>query len=140
MKAHLNKIFKLQHSIHAIIHKLRITKQETTNVTPFEAHFARKCNTALSNLATISNSKNLNYRKVKYYLDEDTIPGRTYLSDEECADRECALTWELKRLLALQMPEPMNNNKGCKMRKPDTCGKRAFRDPSNGAKEVSKSN
>ena len=57
MKAHINETFYLQHAIHAIILKLRTSKQKATNITPFEAHFDRKCNTPASKIATKSYSK-----------------------------------------------------------------------------------
>ena len=84
MKSQFNKKFDLENSLKAIIKRLGISKQKTINTTPFEAHFGRKCNTPISNINTKSNSKNLNYNAtIKYYLDEDTIPGRSYLSEEQ---------------------------------------------------------
>ena len=72
MKLHLNKKFNLKQSMHAIIQRLRISKQKTIEITPIEAHFGRHCNTPISNITTKSNNKNLNYNKiVKHYLDED---------------------------------------------------------------------
>ena len=56
MKAHLNKKFNLEQSIHAIIQRLRISKQKTTKTTPFEAHFERRCNAPVSNITTKSNN------------------------------------------------------------------------------------
>ena len=86
-KAHPNKKFNREHAIHAIIQKLRITNQKTTNITPFEAHFGRQFNTPVSNITKKSNSKDLIYNKItKYYLDKDTIHGRSYFTDEQWAD------------------------------------------------------
>ena len=83
MKSQLNKKFELEESLKAIIQRLRISKQKITNTTPFETHFGRKCNTPISNITTKSYSKNLNYNEIiKYYLDKDTIPCRSYLSEE----------------------------------------------------------
>ena len=82
------KKINLQHAIHAIVHRLRITEQKTTNITPFDAHFGRKCITPASNIATKSNTKNLKCnRKFNYYLDEETIPGRSFSTDEQWADK-----------------------------------------------------
>ena len=47
MKSQLNKQFVLENSPKAIIQQLRISKQKTINITPFEAHFGRKCNTPI---------------------------------------------------------------------------------------------
>ena len=82
MKAHLNKKFNLNQSIHAIIQRIRISKQKTIEITPFEAHFVRQYNTQTSNITTKSNNKNINYNKtIKQYLDEHTIPGRQAMGE-----------------------------------------------------------
>ena len=52
MKAHLNEKNYLEQSIHAIIQQLRISKQKTTKITPFEAHYVRRYDTPLSNITT----------------------------------------------------------------------------------------
>ena len=41
MKTQLNKKFNLEHSLYAIIQRLRISKQKTIDITPFEAHESR---------------------------------------------------------------------------------------------------
>ena len=93
MKSQLNKKFDLENSLNAII-------QKTINITPFEAHFGRKCNTPISRITTKSNSKNLNYNAIiKYYLDEDTIPGRSYLSEEQWADTALCSDTEIERVI-----------------------------------------
>ena len=40
--------FYIKHARKIIIHQLRICKQKTTKISPFEAHFCRKRNTPLS--------------------------------------------------------------------------------------------
>ena len=42
--------FNVKASIYSIIFQLRICRQKTINISPFEAHFARKANTPLSNI------------------------------------------------------------------------------------------
>ena len=64
MKSQLNKKFNLENSLKALIQRLRISKQKTIDITPFEAHFGRKCNTPISNITTESNSKNINYNAI----------------------------------------------------------------------------
>ena len=59
-KSQLNKNFNLEHSLYAIIQRLRISKQKTIDITPFEAHFGGKCNTPISNITTKPNNTNLN--------------------------------------------------------------------------------
>ena len=72
MKSQVNKSFNLELSLYAIIQRLRISKQKTKDITPFEAHFGRTCNTPISNITTKPNNTNLNYNKIiNYYLEED---------------------------------------------------------------------
>ena len=100
MKSQLNKKINLENSLKAIIQRLRISKQKTITTTPFEAHFGRKCNTPISNITTKSDSKNLNYTAIiNYYLDEDTIPGRSYLTDEQWADTALCSDTEIERVI-----------------------------------------
>ena len=100
MKSQLNKKINLKKSLKAIIQQLRISKQKTITTTPFEAHFGRKCNTPISNNTTKSDSKNLNYNAIiNYYLDEDTIPGRSYLTDEQWADTALCSDTEIERVI-----------------------------------------
>ena len=40
-----NNTFTIKEAIKSIVYQLRICKQKTTNVTPFQAHFGRKPNT-----------------------------------------------------------------------------------------------
>ena len=100
MKSQLNKKFDLENSLKAIIQRLRISKRKTINTTLFEAHFGRKCNTPISIITTKSNSRNLNYNAIiKYYLDEDTILGRSYLSEEQWADTALCSDTKIERVI-----------------------------------------
>ena len=100
MKSQLNKKFNLENSLKAIIQRLRISKQKTINTTPFEAHFGRKSNTPISNITTKPNSKNLNGNAIlNYYLDEDTIPGRSYLIEEQWAGTALCSETEIERVM-----------------------------------------
>ena len=77
-----------------------IGKNLKVNTTPFDAHFGRKCNKLISNITTKPNSKNLSYNALlNYYLDEDTIPGRSYLSEEQWADTALCLDTEIERVM-----------------------------------------
>ena len=70
-----NKSFTIKEAIKSIVYQLRICKQKTTNVTPFQAHFGRKPNTPQSNISTVPKSSNLSYENIlHHYLDADTIP------------------------------------------------------------------
>ena len=77
-----NKTFTIKEAIKSITYQLRICKQKTTNVTPFQAHFGRKPNTPLSNISTIPKSSNLSYEKILHHnLDADTVPVEDYLDE-----------------------------------------------------------
>ena len=74
--------FTTKEAIKSVVYQLRICKQKTTNVTPFQAHFGRKANTPLSNINTSTKSTNLSYENISHhYLDADTVPVGDYLYD-----------------------------------------------------------
>ena len=77
-----NQSFTIKEAIKSIVYQLRICKQKTTNVTPFQAHFGRKPNTPLSNISTVPKSSNLSYEDIlHHYLDADTVPVEDYLDE-----------------------------------------------------------
>ena len=66
-----------------IIENIRLIPNRTTKITPFEAHFDRKPNAALSNMLTKPSTKNLSYHKLKSRcLDKRTLK-HDVLSQEE---------------------------------------------------------
>ena len=66
--------FHVKHALNIIIHQLRICKQRTTEILPFEAHFGRKPNTPLRVISTKPKLSNLTYENIiSYYLDEETV-------------------------------------------------------------------
>ena len=75
-----NNTFTITEAIKSIVYQLRICKQKTTNVAPFQAHFGRNPNTPLSNISTIHKSSNLSYENIlHHYLDADKVPVEDYL-------------------------------------------------------------
>ena len=77
-----NQSFTIKEAIKSIVYQLRICKQKTTNVTPFQSHFRRKPNTPLSNISTAPKSSNLSYEDIlHHYLDADTVPVEDYLDE-----------------------------------------------------------
>ena len=65
------------------LENIRLIPNRTTKITPFEAHFGRKPNTALSNMLTKPAIKNLSYHKLKSRcLDKRTLKHEV-LSQEE---------------------------------------------------------
>ena len=82
MKTENKDSFSTSKAIKQLISDLRITRQKTTQITPFEAHFGRLVNTPLRNISTCPSSLNLTYEKIiNHYLDADTIPVAKYLDD-----------------------------------------------------------
>ena len=77
-----NNTFTIKEAIKSIVYQLRICKQKTTKVTPFQAHFGRKPNTPLSNISTTPKSSNLSYENIlHHYLDADIVPVEDYLDE-----------------------------------------------------------
>ena len=99
MKAYLNN--KIQSETYNTRNhsKARNNWTRKTNITPFEAYLCRKCNTPASNITTKTNGKNLKYKKNKYYLDKDTIQGRSYLTVEQWADTGMCSDVEIERII-----------------------------------------
>ena len=63
MKAENKDTFSTSKAIKQKISDLRLTKQKTTKITRFEAHFGRPANTPLRNISTTTSSLNLTYEK-----------------------------------------------------------------------------
>ena len=77
-----NQSFTIKEAIKSIVYQLRICKQKTTIVTPFQAHFGRKPNTPLSKISTVPKSSNLSYEDIfHHYLDADTVPVEDYFDE-----------------------------------------------------------
>ena len=70
-------------SIYSFIYQLRICRQKTINISPFEAHFGRKANTPLSNISTKPDSNSLTYKRIlNKYLDLETVRWDELYSEE----------------------------------------------------------
>ena len=73
----------MKESINSIIYQLRICRQETINISPFEAHFGRKAITPLSNITTKPDPKSLTYKNIlNKYLDLETVRWEELISEE----------------------------------------------------------
>ena len=84
MKAENKDTFSTSKAIKQIISALRLTRQKTTQIRPFEAHFGRPANTPLLNISTTPSSLNLTYEKIiNHYLDADTVPADEFLDAAE---------------------------------------------------------
>ena len=79
-----NNAFHVKHALIIVIHQLRICKQKTTKISPFEAHFDRKPNTPLSVISTKPKLCNLSHENiVNHYLNEDIVIPEEILPDEK---------------------------------------------------------
>ena len=82
MKAENKETFATSIAIKQIISDLSLTKQKTTKITPFDAHFGRPANTPLKIISTIPLNLNLTYEKIiNHYLDADTVPADDFLDE-----------------------------------------------------------
>ena len=71
-------------TINSSIYQLRICRQKTINISPFEAHFGSKANTPLSNISTEPDPGTLTYKPIlKKYLDMETVRWDDLISDEQ---------------------------------------------------------
>ena len=64
LKAENKDTFSTYKAIKRIVSALRLTRQKTTKITPFDAHFGRPANTPLQNISTNPSSSNLTYEKI----------------------------------------------------------------------------
>ena len=70
--------------INSIIYQLRICRQKTINLSPFEAHFGRNANTPLSKISTEPNSNTLTYEPIlNKDLDLETVRWDDLISEEQ---------------------------------------------------------
>ena len=82
MKAENKDTFSTSKAIKQIVSDLRLTKQKTTKITPFEAHFGRPANTPLRNNSTLPSSLILTYEKIlNHYLDAETVSAEDLLDE-----------------------------------------------------------
>ena len=82
MKAENKDTFSTSKAIKQIVSDLQLTKQKTTKITPFEAHFGRPANTPLRNFSTLPSSLNLTYEKfINHYIHADTVPVDDFLDE-----------------------------------------------------------
>ena len=82
MPAERKNTFSISFAIKSIISDLRLTKQTTTKITPFEVNFGRSAKTPLKNISTAPSSLNLTYEKIiNFYSDAHTVPAEDFLDD-----------------------------------------------------------
>ena len=81
--------FNMKASINSIIYQLRICRQKTINISPFEAHFSRKANKPLINITTKPDPKSLSYKNIlNKYLDSETVRWDELITDDNWNNEE----------------------------------------------------
>ena len=75
--------FNLKASINSIIYQVRICRQKTINIPPFEAHFCRKAKTPLSSISSEPDPSSLTYkRNLNKKLDIKTVRWDELISED----------------------------------------------------------
>ena len=83
IKTAARKQYNSNASTNSIIYQLRICRQKTINISPFEAHFGRKANTPLSNISNKPDSSGLIYKPIlSKYLDMETVRWEELISED----------------------------------------------------------
>ena len=119
-----NRYFNVKSSLENIIQQLRLWKQRTTNVSPFEAHFGRKINTTISLLTSVPSNTDVSWDTVKKNcLDYDTFGSDKLIDDwkwkeEDLSDekiernkdwiRQATSNQNLLKLLPSSSSQPVN--------------------------------
>ena len=81
--------FNVKASIISIIYQLRICRQKTINVSPFEADFGRKADTPLSIISTKPDPTCLTYKNIlNKYLDLETVRWEELITEENWDNEE----------------------------------------------------
>ena len=107
-----NNKLTIKEAISSIVHQLRICKQKTTYLIPFQAEFARKPNTSHSNISKVPKSSHLTYEQImNHYL--DTVPVQDYLNKKEwvSGDRSHVLIKEAMNRAHINSDRRYNSDK-----------------------------
>ena len=84
IKTSARNCFNLKASINSIIYQLRICRQKTINLSPFEAHFGKKSNTPLINISTQRNPNTLTKKPIlKKFLDMEKVRWDELITDDQ---------------------------------------------------------
>ena len=83
------KPFNIKNALQNISFELRTCRKKNSKLSPFEAHNGRNANTALSNITSKPNIKNLNWSNtLKYYLDDNIIGEDELISQDKWYDED----------------------------------------------------
>ena len=95
-----------------IIQSIRLIINRITKIAPFEAHFGRKPNNALSNIVTKLNKQNLSYKQIKNFASDRRLLKQPVLSPAAILDMDQDSEPELNiqyREAAQKEPQTGNN-------------------------------
>ena len=83
------KPFNIRNALQNISFEPRTCRKKNSKLSPFEALYGRKANTALSNITSKPNIKNLNWSNtLKYYLDDNIIGEDELISQDKWYDED----------------------------------------------------
>ena len=80
--------FKIKNALQNISFELRTCRKKNSKLSPFEAHYGRKANTALSNITSKPNIKKSKLVTLKYYLDDNIIGEDELISQDKWYDED----------------------------------------------------
>ena len=83
------KPFNIKSALQNLSFELRTCRKKNSKLSPFEAHYGRKANTAITKITSKPNIKNLNWSNtLKYYLDDNIIGEEELISQEKWYDED----------------------------------------------------
>ena len=83
------KPFNIKSALQNLSFELRTCRKKNSKLSPFEAHYGRKANTAITNITSKPNKKNLNWSNtLKYYLGDNIVGEEELISQEKWYDED----------------------------------------------------
>ena len=104
------KPFNIKNALQNISFELRTCRKKNSKLSPFEAHYGRKANTALSNITSKPNIKNLNWSNtLKHYLDDNIIGEDELISQDKWYDEDLESDEEVRTTKQRKLQEAIND-------------------------------
>ena len=104
------KPFNIKNALQNISFELRTCRKKISKLSPFEAHYGRKANTALSNITSKPNIKNLNWSNtLKHYLDDNIIGEDELISQDKWYDEDLDSDEEVRTTKQRKLQEARND-------------------------------
>ena len=104
------KPFNIKSALQNISFELRTCRKKNSKLSPFEAHCGRKANTALSNITSKPNIKNLNWSNaLKHYLDDNIIGEDELIRQDKWYDEDLDSDEEVRTTKQRKLQEARND-------------------------------